>query len=124
MEEPKEDSSARLKQARAEIEACLKRYDIAGHVVLHEPGFGEVFTYLTPTYSKISGTFPTIRFRSKASDYGGDKEAQRRDLEATANMTSIMAALIGQAALWFIDLDAVVNGKTGAEHSEGRFTPG
>ena len=115
-------SSPKLKAVRAEIEALLKKHDVAGHVVLHTPGFGEVFAHLTPSYSKISGLLPTIRIRSKAEDYGGDREAQRRHLEATANMVSTMATLLGQAALAFIDLSTVINTKTGAVHTDGKFT--
>lgn len=115
--------SLKLKEARAEIEAILIRYDIAGHVVLHEPGFGEVFSHLTPSYSNVTGELPVVRLRSKAADYGGDKDAQRRDLEATANMMAILAELLGRAALSFIDLSNWVNKHTGAEHDEGTFTP-
>jgi len=115
--------SPKLKQARAEIEQVLKRFDIAGHVILHEPGFGEIFAHLTPSYSNLIGELPLIRLRSKAADYGGDKQAQRRDVEATANMLSIMATLLAEAALSFIDLSTFVDKQVGAEHGDGTFTP-
>jgi hypothetical protein len=122
MDEPKQPSE-KLKRARAEIEAILKAYDIAGHVVLHEPGWGEVFAHLSPSYSCVTGSFPSVRLRSKLADYGGDADAQKRDLEATVNMLSIFAELLGQAALSFIELSTVANIKTRAEHTEGQFIP-
>jgi hypothetical protein len=115
--------SQKLKQARAAIEKILKRYDIAGHVVLHEPNYGEVFMNLTPSYSKLSGTPPLMRLRSMVADYGGDREARRADLEATANMVAIMAELMASNALIFLDLKTWIDAKLGAKHTDSVFEP-
>ncbi len=111
-------SDAKLLRARARIQAVLNDLDIAGHVVLHnKPGSIEVFSKLDPTYSKLIGLPPLVRIRSKLADYQGDAEAQRRDLEATTNMVSSMAQVLGQNALMLLELASLFDAKTGAEHT-------
>lgn len=118
--------SEKLKAVRAEIEALLARHDVAGHVILHEPGFGEVFSCLSPSYSRlqliVDGSVQ-YRLRSTLEDYGGDREAQTRDQAATANMCETLAELLGRSALHFIELAQFVNRTLGAEHTEGTFRP-
>ncbi len=112
-------SDAKLLRARARIQAILNDLDIAGHVVLHnKPGSIEVFSKLDPTYSKLIGLPPLVRIRSKLADYQGDAEAQRRDLEATANMISGIAQALGQNALMLLELATLIDTKTGATHSD------
>jgi hypothetical protein len=48
------DYSPELKQAMVEIKAVLKKYDIAAHVLLHEPGFSEYLNAIEPSWSLIS----------------------------------------------------------------------
>lgn len=114
---------AKLIQARGEIDAILKKHDIAAYVFLHNaPGKSEVFSYLTPSYSKLAEVPAPdgnigFRVRSKLADYGGDKEAQRRDLAATANMVSSMAMLMGTTAMPLLSLAAFIDEKIGAEHT-------
>jgi len=116
---------AKLIAARAEIEAILQRHDIAAHVVLHNaPGNSEVFMRLTPGYSKLVkiGTERegiAFRLRSKLADYGGDANAQARDLAATANMVHSLAMALGVGAMPMLRLAEQVNAATGAEHSDG-----
>lgn len=120
----------KLIQARAEIEEILRRHDIAGYVVLHNaPDQSEVFMRLTPGYSRLvevaadaGGTM--YRLRSKLADYGGDVEAQRRDLEATANMVHSLAMHLGTGAMPMLRLADQVNRSTGATHSAALRTEG
>lgn len=116
--------SDKLKQARAEIEAVMERYDIAGHVVLHEPGFGEVFARLTPSYSQLHPLGPRglYRLRSKREDYA-NREEQASDLEATVNMLQILADLLAPAAMHFIDMTTWISNMVGAEHGEAQVEP-
>lgn len=73
------------------IRAILKEEDIAGYVVLHEPGHSEYFLGFDPSWSVVQlerdedGNVG-IRLRSKLEEYGGDKDRQKRDLEASLNM--------------------------------------
>jgi hypothetical protein len=111
-------SDPKLLAARAEILAVLKRYDIAGHIVLHNaPGNLEIFSKFDPSYSRLIGLPPVVRLRSKAADYGGDKDAQRRDLEATANMVSGIATTMAENAMNLLNLAAWIDNATGAKHT-------
>lgn len=121
--------SPKLKAVRREIEAIAAKHDVALHAVLHEPGnvaeggsgYGEVFTH-QPSYSRVRIAGSYVHLKSTLKDYGGDREMQRREQAATANMVGIMAELLAHAAVFFIDLQKVVDTKTGAEHGEGSFT--
>jgi len=114
----------KLKKAREEIEAVLKKHNIAGFVSLHAaPGWGEVFWDIWPSYSILSGDFPTISLKSKLASYGGNAELQRRDQEQTAQMVHHLATSMGQCAMQFLELSQVLDVKLGAEHSDKGFFP-
>ncbi len=114
---------AKLIQARGEINAILKKHDIAAYVFLHNaPGKSEVFSHLSPSYSKlVEVPAPDdnigFRVRSKLVDYNGDVEAQKRDLAATANMVSSMALLMGSTAMALLKLATIIDEAVGAEHT-------
>lgn len=114
----------KLKDARAEIEAVLKKHDIAGFVSLHAPGFGEVFWTMWPSYSILVGDFPAIRIKSKLADYGGDVSRQMADQAATANMAHHLGMSLSQCGIQFLELSTALNHELGATHEEGTFEPG
>ena len=113
----------KLLRVRAEIEAILQREDIAAHVILHNaPDQAEIFLRLDPSYSKLYRyqSLPhgvIYRLNSKVADYGGDREAQKRDLEATANMASCFAEILRMSALTMKAMSNQVDAATGAVHS-------
>ncbi|HSV48402.1 MAG TPA: hypothetical protein VLJ58_21615 [Ramlibacter sp.] len=113
----------KLKKARAEIEAVLKKHNIAGFVSLHAPGWGEVFWNIWPSYSVLVGDFPSIRIKSKAADYGGDTARQRADQANTAQMVHELATATGGCAMQFLELADILNQKLGAEHVDKGFIP-
>lgn len=113
----------KLKKARAEIEAVLKRHNIAGFVSLHAPGWGEVFWNIWPSYSILTGDFPEIRIKSKAAEYGGDTAKQQSDQANTAQMIHELARSMAGCGLQFLELANVLNVKLGAEHTDGEFVP-
>lgn len=121
----------KLIQAHAEIAALLRKHDIAAHVVLHNaPGESEVFMRLTPSYSRlveqaVSHEGVVYRLRSKlVEDYGGDREAQVRDMAATANMVCSLATHLGEAALSMRSLAQHIDQLVGAKHTEFYSTDG
>jgi hypothetical protein len=113
----------RLKAARAEIEAVLKRHDIAGFVSLHGNGWGEVFWNIWPSYSILVGDFPAIQIKSKAVDYRGDTAKQQHDRAQTAQMVHHLATSMGGCALQFLQLAKIINEAVGAEHVDKTFVP-
>lgn len=115
---------AKLLTARAEIEAVLKRHDIAAWFILHNaPGEIEVFAAFQPSYSVLhpvtdaGGKLTQIRIRSKASDYAGDREKQLAHQAATANMVSGFATVMGGTALQLLELSMTIDAAFGAEHT-------
>jgi hypothetical protein len=113
----------KLKTARAEIEAVLKRHDVAGFVTLHAPGWAEEFWNIWPSYSILIGDFPAIRIKSKAADYGGDTAKQRADQANTAQMIHSLAVAMGGCGMQFLELANDLNAKLGAEHVDKGFFP-
>jgi hypothetical protein len=116
-------NQAKLKQARKEIEAVFKKYDIAGFAALHAPGWGEQFWNIWPSYSILIGDFPAIRIRSKLSGYGGNVKAQVKDQEDTAGMMKALSQSTAEAAIQFLELSRVLDAKLGAEHTDKGFIP-
>lgn len=114
----------RLKVARAEIEAVLKKHDLAGYVVLHTPGMVERFYDINPSYSCVSLNEATqeLRVRSKLADYPS-REAQLHDQAASANMAKAIAIELHVAALMFKGISMVVDRAAKAEHGPGVFRP-
>jgi hypothetical protein len=120
---PMDPDQKRLKDARAEIEAVLKRHDIAGFVSLHGRNWGEVFWNIWPTYSILIGDFPAIRIKSKAADYRGDTAKQVADQAQTAQMVHHLATSMGGCAVQFLELAGIVNAAVNAEHVDLGFKP-
>lgn len=114
----------KLKAVRAEIEAVLRKYDVAGYVVLHAPNAGEVFWQIWPSYSLLQGDLPEVRLRSKVSSktaFGVAQEEERR--RQTAQMVRAIAEPIAGHALAFLELSQQIDSMVGAEHTDAAFTP-
>jgi hypothetical protein len=123
MSTAKDDPIAREKllRARAEIQATLDRYDLAGFVVLHcAPNGSEIMVHLEPSYSVVKIQKGQAVISSKIDDYNGDHEAKRLDLEASANMASSMFELTAHTALLLGDLAKALDEATGAKHTSMR----
>lgn len=116
---------ARLKVARTEIEAVLKKHDLAGVVVLHTPGMSEFFYDIRPSYSCIwiDEVASVVRMKSLARDYGNDVAAQVLDQAASANMVEAFADNLRQAGGMFLMVRHIVNEKFNAEHTPAAFVP-
>jgi hypothetical protein len=109
----------RLKTARIEIEAVLKKHDLAGVVVLHTPGMGEFFYDIRPSYSVcwIDESVPMVRIKSKLdSDHGGNAEQQVHDQAGTANMIAAIVDNLSAGARMFMDVQHVVDRAFLAKH--------
>jgi hypothetical protein len=112
----------RLKVARTEIEAILKKHDLAGAVVLHTPGMTEFFYDVQPSYSCawIDDAQQRVRVKSLAADYGGDTAAQQHDQAATANLFHGLASDLSGAAMMFREVATFVDRATRAWHTAGQ----
>lgn len=117
----KDDPIAREKllRARGEIEAIIKRYDLAAFVVLHcAPHGSEVMIEMSPSYSVVTIEKGQAQIKSLLADYNGDKDAQRYDLTASANMASSMFELMAHTAIQVGELSKTLDKLTGAGHTE------
>lgn len=114
---------ARLKIARTEIEAVLKKHDLAGAVVLHTPGMTEWFYDVRPSYSCmwIDEAAGIARVKAKAADYNGDYQAQVHDIASTANMVAAMRTELQHAYGMFAYLQPTIDRATRAEHTPATF---
>lgn len=94
---------AALLSARGEIMQILRRHNLCGSIVLAGEHQMEALLDLDATWSRASlVTFGEggqgIHIRSTSQDYGGDIEAQKRDLEATISMIRGMLEILGFTA--------------------------
>jgi hypothetical protein len=116
-----DDPKARTKllSAKGEIEEILKRYDLAGFIVLHSaPCSAEVIVNLSPSYSKVTLLADGVaKIQSFRRDYPS-AEAQAADMAATASMLNMMGAFTFETARTLGLLCNLVDEITGAEHGE------
>lgn len=110
----------RLKVARMEIEAVLKKLDLAGVVVLHTPGMTEFFYDVRPSYSCawLDEAAQMVRVKSLADHYAGDLRAQLHDQACTANLFRGLAQDLTSAAQMFSWAAMFVDSATKAQHTE------
>lgn len=69
-----------------EIQAIIKKYDIAASVCLHRPGFTEYLNEISPSWSCLSWEPHGIRIRATIERYQGKKELRDAALQGSANM--------------------------------------
>lgn len=75
--------SPKLKNAAAEINEILKKYDIAAMVVLHTPGFSEYLFNVTPSYTCCKMDQNGMRIKTNPDD---PKEKKEKEVNDTFNM--------------------------------------
>jgi hypothetical protein len=113
--------------ARGEIEAILRKHDICAHIVLAGRGRLEAILHLDASWSNVmlhaDENGQGIRMRSKLAEYGGDKERQRRDLEASSGMVRGYAETLGMAGLAWLQVSEYFDEVTGAQHTPAKFEP-
>lgn len=132
-----------LKQARAEIEAIVRRYGIAGAFVLHSfapaqeadadgrvggRGNSEVWMQLCGTaYSRLAEERQPdggigLRVRSKRADFP-DAAAQARDMAGTLNMLELVGTGLGELAMPALHLAGEIRARVDAVNTPLRFRP-
>lgn len=94
--------SPRLKEAMEEVKVILKRYDIAGVIVLHEPGFAEHIIKTDPGYSCARLVNGGMRVTATQEKYG---EKRGKVMDDTFNMFQLLAEVSGKCSLLLIDVE-------------------
>jgi hypothetical protein len=83
-----------------QIRAILEANNIAGVVVLHEPGFCEFMTRVSPTYSCLSVSNGKFKLHADLiGDFGGNKVAMTQRVSDTMNMMDMLVKGAGSIAL-------------------------
>lgn len=115
--------SPKLKRVMQEIKDILSREDIAGVVVLHEPGHSEVLAKLDPTYSCVRANGDQIRVKAKLKeDFNGNKEAWTKKVSDSANMLHMLSVSAGNVALPIMEISDMVDKVLKSDHRGGGFS--
>lgn len=111
----------KLKKAAKEIEDVLKKYDIAGLILLHSPGHGEFLFNLSPTYSalKFEGV-KGVRLKAKSEDFKNGAIGRDKALADTSNMLQILYDMGSTHVNALYEMSSFVNKVTNAEHTKGK----
>lgn len=114
--------SPKLKKAAEEIKEIMAKYDIAGMVVLHTPGFSEFVLNITPTYSCAWIQGERFRFKAKKAEFGSPEEWKQK-ISDTANMLHHLSTQGGQLAMNLVHASETVDKAVNAEYDgPGGFT--
>src|SRR5205814_1678315 len=105
----------------------LKRYDIAGSIVLHTvvDGHGDAEHLLSvqPSYScaKIIGDELRIRAKLK-EDFNGDREAWYKKVTDTVNMISMLTDMVSMQAMALMEMDKKLKSVIDVEENDDGYT--
>ena len=106
--------SHKLKKATEEIKAILIKYDIAGSIVLHSPGFSEYLNHISPSYSCLKFDGDNLRIKTK-----GYTKEQVRD---TVNMITHFGDTCGRVAMNYFELKDKLKKHMDIYEDDGRHT--
>ncbi|WP_293916570.1 MULTISPECIES: hypothetical protein [unclassified Sphingobacterium] len=113
--------SPKLKKAMQEIRDILSREDIAGFVVIHEPGFSEYLLKIDPTYSTAKIRDGKIELKAKLEHFENSIERNRKVAD-TINMFHCINRCMGQTMIPLLDLEEDLNKKFNPNHFGGSHT--
>jgi len=120
--------SPKLKKAMQEIDAIMKRYDIAGHVVLHSwkdgTGHSEFKAYIQPSYSCAKFKYDPVKgdgihFRAKKEDFGGDASKRDNVLAGTSSMLKTIVTVGFNQLSGLLQASEFIDRVVNAEHGKG-----
>lgn len=113
--------SPKLKMAMLEIDAILKKHDIAGFVIIHTPGFSEYLNYINPSYSCAKLEPNGVRFKLKADEVGGREKAAKIAAE-TLNLITHFSEILGRYGLLYMEAQEILNEKWQGESGPDEHT--
>lgn len=114
--------SPRLKSAMAEIKAILEKYDIAGAVVIHEPGFAEYLLKVDPSYSLLKFEPIGSAFTVTVSTQNRTKSQIEQAISETCNMSRQLAHACSHVCISLMNMDEYMTEKYNPTHSSGGHT--
>lgn len=114
--------SPKLKRAIQEIKDILSREDIAGVIILHEPGFSEFLVKLNPTYYCARIMDGQLKVKSKKNDFRENPAMRERIVSNTANMLHMLGTNGGHCILPIMEMSSKLDRQIEAEHGKGGFS--
>lgn len=114
--------SPKLKMAMQEISSILSKYDIAGFVVLHDPGFCEYLNHISPSYSCAFMEDGAFRARIKTAELPGGKEQAKKIADDTYNMVTLMTDILALHVPGYIKFQEMLTEKWGGSSGNGSHT--
>lgn len=114
--------SPKLKKAIQEIKVILSREDIAGVIILHEPGFSEFLVKIDPTYSCAKIQDGQLKVKSKKEDFKENPAMRQRVVQNTSNMLNMLGTNGGHCILPIMEMSNKVDKLIEAEHGKGYFS--
>lgn len=116
------DYSPKLKRVAQQIKDILSAEDLAGVIILHEPGYSEFVLKLDPTYSCVKVQDNKIRIKAKLADFNGNKAAFNRIVSDSSNMLHLLEKTITPLCLNIIQLSEIIDKDIDVKHHDGGFT--
>lgn len=111
----------KLKSAMTQIQRILELNDIAGVVVLHQPGHCEYLNFVFPSYScaKPSKDGRGLHLKAKLlQDFNGNRVAHKKKITETANMFHILGLKTGEISLNLLDVNSHLMSKFDITHTK------
>jgi hypothetical protein len=111
--------SPRLKKIMEEIKEILVENDIAGAVVIQEPGFSEYAVHFRPSWSCLEWEDNQVRFKAKLEDFGGDREKRDKTIADTLNMIHHLGESSGIVSKQMVSLENFLKTRIKFDHFGG-----
>ncbi|HCU46186.1 MAG TPA: hypothetical protein DF610_16250 [Sphingobacterium sp.] len=116
------DYSPKLKRVAQQIKDILSAEDLAGVIIIQEPGYSEYVLKLDPTYSCVKIQDNKIRIKAKLADFNGNRVAFNRKVADTSNMLHLLEKTITPLFMNIIQLSEIIDKDVNAKHNDGGFT--
>jgi hypothetical protein len=107
--------SAKLKKASAEIQAILKKHDIAGVIELFEPGFFEYAMKLNPSWSVVDINEKGQLKINPPIEVVGNPNASKKRIADTVNMLANLRLYSGKLAMTLTQAEMATRGQFGVQ---------
>lgn len=96
----------KLKKAMQEMQEILKKYNIAGTICLHSPGFREYITHINPSWSCLWWDMDgkAIRMKATKDQFYGDAQLRNTIINNSMNMIQHFTEYAGSLFLMMDNL--------------------
>ena len=108
--------SPKLKNAMEEIKQILNKHDIAGLIVLHEPGYGEHYIKINPSYSALEFKNREGIIMKGRQRYNSNKIKHNKAIENSLSLLKVLCELAGKTIIPLIEVSQKMDEYYNATH--------